>query len=341
MEVEIKEKILKYKYWFIGAIIAIVLAISFQDTLYKSYKYFIAERDPSIDYKIGFYWLFGFIDLNNTTKLSKVLWFIVPINIVIILLSLVQPEQGGITKKIITIALSPLISVAIILLMLLITILASLLLGPAIYSLYNFFHQDYMNISFWKEEVSNGFLAVRIMAVTLLIYLILFSHKNTKIDNKIKLKAKKKLKLFTKRKRIKNDLKISKDELGYIMFFNHTSAIVYYNIIVIYLIMHKIIGVESLFIPLLSWGLFFIVDDWKIIADYTHEFKRKIMFWHLFKLKLINYLLISLLIVATFEMFTIIEACLIISIPLVLFSFKNSNDNFLYSISKIYENQKI
>ena len=145
-----------------------------------------------------------------------------------------------------------------------------------------FFEHDYSNISFWKQEVENGVLALRITSV-----IIIFS-----IVGKILTVA-----------RIANWPDESRgmtytpgmSTVGERIILKLSPDIIqlYLYMIMIYFLYTSVIsGMTGLHISITSWALLFIIDDWKIVSDYKNIANINILKWHHIKLISFNSLLI-------------------------------------------------
>lgn len=231
----------------------------------------------------------------------------------------------------------PLVWILILLVIILAIIAFLILFLPSIYVVSNMSVQDYLNISFWKEEISNGFLAIRFISIILAVYFIMFLHEAMYLDKKYK-GLRKRLRGIDKKVQSKNH-QLKNEEILFLSATNNMFVIVYYNLIVFYIIFAKAIGKESIFIAITSWGLLFIVDDWKIYTDYTSNFKKKMMKWHRIKLYIIDFMLIISVTLASFNMFSFYKALIIVLFPISLYILKVVNEKENYEFTQSFSNQ--
>src|SRR5829696_5605463 len=61
---------------------------------------------------------------------------------------------------------------------------------------------------------------------------------------------------------------------------------------------------ETILVALLSFGLFFIIDDWTITTEYARSLKGRIFPWHDFRVHVFNVLLIGPLLILLFLEFS-------------------------------------
>lgn len=174
-----------------------------------------------------------------------------------------------------------------------------------IYPIVNLFHQDFLNLEFYKQELGTGVLALRVSSIILgfqsittwSIYRKKIKSRYSDIDNLKPLK-------FGKRKYTLYGRFISRtitffalqffiySSIALIIWFNNWFSLIYFER------------------QLISWALLFIVDDWAIISDYFLHLKgrvllmhdARILFFNIFLFSSILSLLIKILLNSNFEL---------------------------------------
>lgn len=162
-----------------------------------------------------------------------------------------------------------------------------------IYPLYNLFLQDFLDLGFYQKEISQGALQLRFTSL-LLGFNFLKSMYNFVADRL----------LANQKKLIADYPDLQKIE----------PRMNEYNINVIILTQNLIYGAVTLLLwififlsksllelRLVTWGLFFIIDDWAIISDNFIALKGRILKSHKLRIIFFNALLFSLIVTACFR----------------------------------------
>lgn len=163
---------------------------------------------------------------------------------------------------------------------------------PAIYVVINFFSQNLLNISFWKIELTNGFIFIRLASINLVVYFI-----SVAIHKRINLHKTK----YDIENTVEN--KISENNI-----YQHIYFIAFYSLILNLLIHANLNGINNILLVVSNLALFFIIDDWKIMLDYSIQYGKIILFWHRLKLLLVNSLLLICAVIISFQVFSNVGA---------------------------------
>lgn len=170
-------------------------------------------------------------------------------------------------------------------------------LFPAIYSTCNLIGQELFSSEFWKYEFANGMFAVRVATYLLTIHFVISIYRYHKS----------RLILFTARlnrgvtpyRAMRYGMEMHPDEfpLWAESDLDYTSALqfAFYLGCVQVLWLVAIQNLHSLVTSITSWCLFFIIDDWVIIADYTSALKRSPLTKHYIKILAFNFALALLI----------------------------------------------
>lgn len=116
--------------------------------------------------------------------------------------------------------------------------------------------------SFYKNEQNNHLLLLRISSIRLFYEVVIFLFRHFRKFTLV---------------RGYSDLAYGKLSPFYI------SQIGFYILVILTLYYTQHLHINSLFVRLLDFVLFFIIDDWSVIYDYYMKFK-KMLFWHFYKL---------------------------------------------------------
>ena len=193
-----------------------------------------------------------------------------------------------------------------------------------IYPLYNLILQDFLNLEFYHNEISQGTLALRITSL-LLGFNFLKSLYNF-IENKIKETQEK---LTASYPELVEIVSFIKDD--FINFIIVTQNLIYAAIVLLLWIF--IFLSKSLFeLRIVSWGLFFIIDDWAIISDNLIALKGRILKWHRLRILFFNGLLSTLIISACFRQLDNLLFSIIITV--ILFILVLFNGIFFFPTDK-------
>lgn len=160
-----------------------------------------------------------------------------------------------------------------------------------IHPIINLFKQPFLDFEFYRQELSTGILVLRINS-------ILFGYKALTVITQIEKDENEFLANFSTYsdlKEIKNV--ISSNFIGLIVL---TQSVIYTSITLElwYLILFFQTSLET---RLVSWGLFFIADDWNIIADNFVALKGRIFESHKWRIIIFNIFLIFTIIIACFK----------------------------------------
>lgn len=193
----------------------------------------------------------------------------------------------------------------------------ALSLFPVVYSSINLGYQNVLSASFWKEELSTGVFAIRISSYLLTFHFLLaitrlIRHKRelAKVRSARGLDVDDVANYTIDRRPNETKLWLSGD-LALIATFQFC----FYLSAVTALWFCAIQGIHSLPTALASWCLFFIVDDWVVISDYTSQFDVPAISSHTMKVMGFN---IALLVLIPIALFSTSEKLVALPLALVL-----------------------
>ena len=181
--------------------------------------------------------------------------------------------------------------------------IVSLCFFPLIYCSFNLISQPLLSASFWKAELATGVFAIRVSS-----YLITYQF----LRSLARLAGQKLELLKTRQKRGLNyddsanftiDRRPEEAGLwfGSDIAFAAVAQFLFYLSVIAALWLNAIDGAHSLALALASWALFFIIDDWVIISEYTDELQVPPIPTHLYKVIGFDIALILLVPVAMFS----------------------------------------
>jgi hypothetical protein len=211
-------------------------------------------------------------------------------------------------------------------------ILIFLMLGFGIivflYPLFNIIFQwkVYSSIETFQSEISNGVIGMRVSSLILSwkIFQRAVKELSTAIEHESVLKPKFEYVEFKKLNTNVEPYKIN--TIDYFQFG-------FYLQILIALWVFVINEKTSIEIQILSWGLFFIIDDWNIISSYLHQLKGRILFFQQIKVWSFN-LLLAILFILIIEKNYNIEwfwGCLVVMILILGFRIRSEQSLILRS----------
>lgn len=189
-----------------------------------------------------------------------------------------------------------------------------------IYPLYNLILQSFWDLDFYQKQISLGTLALRITSLLLgfnfLKSLYIF------ITSKLKKTQDKLVADYADLQNI--EPLINLEAINFILL---TQNLIYGAIILLLWIF--IFLSKSLFeLRIVSWGLFFIIDDWAIISDNLIALKGRILKWHRLRILFFNGLLSTLIISACFRQLNNLLFSIIITAILFVLVLLNSSYHF-------------
>ncbi|MDF2388737.1 hypothetical protein JMG10_45405 [Nostoc ellipsosporum NOK] len=183
-----------------------------------------------------------------------------------------------------------------ILFILILTLASSVTVFLLIHPIINLSKQPFLDFQFYRQELSTGILVLRINS-------ILFGYKALILITQIEKDENEFLANFS----TYSDLKeiqnvISSNLIGLIVL---TQSVIYTSI-TLYLWYLILFFQTSLETRLVSWGLFFIADDWNIIADNLVALKGRIFESHQWRIIIFNIFLVFTILIACFKNLPII-----------------------------------
>ena len=162
-----------------------------------------------------------------------------------------------------------------------------------IYPILNILLQNFQSIAFYKHDISQGTLGLRITSIILSLSFLksFYNLTNNKFlenhrDLTVEYSDLQELTSFF------ND-----DKINFIILFQN----LFYGTITLVLWVFILLSKSFLELQVIIWGLFFIVDDWAIISDNLIALKGRLLKWHKFRIIFFNFFLFSFLISACFK----------------------------------------
>ncbi|MBU2907797.1 hypothetical protein [Vibrio splendidus] len=164
---------------------------------------------------------------------------------------------------------------------------------PILFTVTNFLNQDVLKISFWKEELSNGVFAIRVASCILSFKFISIFIELIRQNNLFERSLKK---CQIEERNAINDIEsLSEDQATLLLkkdlSFLSTLQFAFYLACVTSLWFSIVSGESSMVVMLTSWCLFYIIDDWSIISEYSREHRVMPMGSHKKKVNIFNCLL--------------------------------------------------
>lgn len=189
-----------------------------------------------------------------------------------------------------------------------------------IYPLYNLILQNIFNLEIYKKEISQGTLGLRIASVILgfnCLKIIYISSEEKMQKNQDKLVSD-----YPDLQTIKplmDNISINATIL--------TQKLIYVTIVLLLWVF--IFKSKSLLeLQVVSWGLFFIIDDWEIISDNLIALKGRILKWHRLRIVSFNIFLSILIISACFRQLDNLLFSIIITVILFVLVLANASYHF-------------
>lgn len=167
---------------------------------------------------------------------------------------------------------------------------------PAVYSTVNLLHQDILSVSFWKQELSNGVFALRVSSYVLTFHSVLAIVRLLKRKRRLgKLRASRGLKedevanFTVDRRPDETRMWVHADiatisSMQFLFYLSCLGSLWYCTIN----------ANHSLVVSISSWALFFIIDDWVIIADYSDHYCEPALTPHTLKILAFDVILVTL-----------------------------------------------
>lgn len=185
-----------------------------------------------------------------------------------------------------------------------------------IYPLYNLISQIIFNLEFYQKEISQGTLALRI--TSLLLGFNFLKSLYIYITSKLKENQDKLVADYPDLQKIEPLINVQA-----ISFLLLTQNLIYGAVILLLWIF--IFLSKTLFeLRVVSWGLFFIIDDWAIISDNLIALKGRILKWHRLRIVFFNGLLSILMISACFRQLNNLLFSLLITVILFVLVYLNT-----------------
>ncbi|HFQ5296572.1 TPA: hypothetical protein ACGVAW_000982 [Vibrio vulnificus] len=144
---------------------------------------------------------------------------------------------------------------------------------PVLFTITNFLNQDVLKISFWKEELSNGVFAIRVASCILTFKFISTFIELVKQNSTLEKRLEKEQ--FEEKNTINDIESLSSQQADLLLkkdlSFLSTLQFAFYLACVTSLWFSTFSGESSIFVMLTSWCLFYIIDDWSVISEYSRE----------------------------------------------------------------------
>lgn len=167
-------------------------------------------------------------------------------------------------------------------------------LFPAVYSTLNLLHQNIFDVSFWKLELSSGVFALRVSSYILTFHMIIAVVRLFKRKQQLgKLRASRGL----NEDEIAN-YTVDRRPADTRMWIHADVATIAAMQFLFYLVCLgalwycTIHSNDSIIVSLSSWALFFIIDDWVVIADYSDHYSEPALNSHTLKILAFDFVLL-------------------------------------------------
>jgi hypothetical protein len=177
----------------------------------------------------------------------------------------------------------------------------SLGIGSSIFLIFfpiiNLFGQPWFSVNFYAQEVASGVLGLRVASIllsfrTLMSFIRYFVPEDNLISFlKPSVSEYPEIKELEPYQRVEDIVSVQ----------TYQSA--FYVCILITLWLFLIVGISSIWSRFASWLIFFIIDDWAIIADYYSQLKGRVIRSHIIRLAASNLALFLLCIIGYFTHF--------------------------------------
>ncbi|MCB0409929.1 MAG: hypothetical protein KDD29_06890 [Flavobacteriales bacterium] len=186
------------------------------------------------------------------------------------------------------------------------------------------FQTENLNVAFFKEELSLGIIGIRISSLILAVRCLINFVKLFSIIQKVEFKALKTKYEFEEFIKLKSKLEDSSLIIKSLVQYS------FYLIVIISLWVFTISNKNSLSIQVLSWGLFFIIDDWNIIAAYYEQLKGRILRFQKWKIVFFDILLSILLFYSAWDFFSMDWLIIVITVVTLMLLAKYFDPKILY-----------
>ena len=212
-------------------------------------KGFLSTKKITLDYQAGY---------ADAIYLTKCLFYLMCVFVIFLSIWLLSGDQVLIEVS----EFNPVVNFILLVIgWIAISLVISLAMFPLFYSLINAYSNDFLNIGFWEYEIKNGFISLRVSAFILTINFITFFYGTLK-SSVISLNYKKYA-----------DSSVDKAS-------SFTLQNIFYLFSLYLIIESRVSGLTGLYLTVSSWLLLLIIDDWKVISEYSIGLSKKIIKRH-------------------------------------------------------------
>lgn len=173
---------------------------------------------------------------------------------------------------------------------------------------FGLFRHEFVNISFWTQEIENGVLSLRISAF------LIFLNVMGKIGVFVRING-----WGEKRGLTGNPSWSTKGEKILYRLLPDLLQLYFYMIVIYVLFVSVLSGKNELkyFVAIASWALLFILDDWKIITEYKNILNIQMLKSHKTRISVLNGLLFVSASIMTCQLIPFYVSSLIIGLMIV------------------------
>lgn len=277
----------KFKILFI----IILLLITFHSYIYDGLQYFLSEKQVIINYEKESSLMFNsnYLDRKYNQFIS-LLKYAAMVALVFFLLLFFGKKR--LTTEGFLDSLTPAASIFTIPVFILLFLVYLALDFAIIYFSFGFLHHEFTNISFWRLELENGVLALRLAALMMFLESAYKINILSRIDD------------WGDSRGItwKSSWSTLGEKIG-IRLIPDIIQMFFYMLVIYILAISIMSGVQGLLVIISSWTLFFIVDDWRIISSYKNIKKICPIKSHRIRILLFNAFLFILTSLIAYELF--------------------------------------